>query len=272
MYMDLYNTVFIQVDLTLRCQLNCAYCCEGSNTYKYKQQDDELFFQNYLNLLKYEIPRIKTSLPIRLRLMGGEPTLQPHLTEILAETIKNQNISGFSLFTNSLRPNPIIKSSSQENFIVTTLHLNAERTFKKILQNTLNNDNNIIFNVMVDDYDEYPDFSTLLKTLKEIHVHQKFIHIQPLKNGKGYNYQNYLKWHKLFYEEHGFHDYYDNRLKKMSLFFNQRLHKCNVRTSTYKNGMFESDCDDSILNLDSLILQKKFCRNPTCFCDTVYFN
>ena len=88
------------------CNQRCAYCNEGFGSDQFRPQSS--FFStpsqvnSYVNILK--ILKLKTIGKFEVDIIGGEPTLHPHIYEILSKLNGISNCEEISLLTNLKKP------------------------------------------------------------------------------------------------------------------------------------------------------------------------
>jgi radical SAM protein with 4Fe4S-binding SPASM domain len=84
----------VQIDLTNKCNLNCFYCYNKSNSLKFKEQSDE----DLINTTKKVITQLN---PLTVVFSGGEPLLRKEILFKLSKMLKENGIN-IHLNTNSL--------------------------------------------------------------------------------------------------------------------------------------------------------------------------
>jgi len=87
----------LRVSLTDRCNLRCVYCMPEEMVFKPR---DELLTDDEILLLI----RVGTELGVRkVRLTGGEPTVRPHIVELVARVAEVPGITDLGMTTNGVR-------------------------------------------------------------------------------------------------------------------------------------------------------------------------
>lgn len=76
------------------CQLKCEYCFQSSKTASFLSKKK-------LDIILNQIKKINQKMEIII--MGGEPTLYPHLNYMIDELYKIDNVKEISIFTNGLK-------------------------------------------------------------------------------------------------------------------------------------------------------------------------
>ena len=154
------------------CNQKCSYCYEGyghdatrpkSTFFKdIKQQN------NYLDTLT--ILRLKTIGTFDVDIIGGEPTLHPHLFNILQELTENKNCNEISLITNLSKPLEYFKKvndlKSSKLTLCPSLHFEyySDKLIQKCIDINKFKNITIIPIIMVHDNIEY--HNNIIKTLQ----------------------------------------------------------------------------------------------------------
>ncbi len=91
------NIHYLRISLTDRCNFRCVYCMPAEMSFQppsYLLQDDELL----------RLVRIATTVGFdRVRLTGGEPTVRPHLVDLVEGIAHTPGIREIAMTTNALR-------------------------------------------------------------------------------------------------------------------------------------------------------------------------
>jgi GTP 3',8-cyclase len=91
------NIHYLRISLTDRCNFRCVYCMPADMVFQprdYLLRDDELL----------RLVRVATTVGFdRVRLTGGEPTVRPHLVELVGEIAAIPAIKEIAMTTNALR-------------------------------------------------------------------------------------------------------------------------------------------------------------------------
>lgn len=154
------------------CNQKCSYCYEGyghnatrpkSTFFKdIKQQN------NYLDTLT--ILRLKTIGTFDVDIIGGEPTLHPHLLNILQELTENKNCDDISLITNLSKPIKYFKTindlKSDKLIICPSLHFEyySDELIQKCVD--INEFENITIIPIIMVHDDIKHYNNIIKTLK----------------------------------------------------------------------------------------------------------
>src|SRR5688500_4617320 len=87
---------YMRISLTDACNLRCVYCMPEDMTFRPRQElmtDEELLF----------LVRVGASLGVnKIRLTGGEPTIRPHLVELVREIAAVPGIKDLAMTTNAI--------------------------------------------------------------------------------------------------------------------------------------------------------------------------
>jgi GTP 3',8-cyclase len=87
---------YLRISLTDACNLRCVYCMPEDMTFRPRQElmtDEELLF----------LVRVGASLGVnKIRLTGGEPTIRPHLVELVREIAAVPGIKDLAMTTNAI--------------------------------------------------------------------------------------------------------------------------------------------------------------------------
>ncbi|MCH8314293.1 MAG: radical SAM protein, partial [Nitrospinae bacterium] len=95
----------MNIILNTYCNLKCNYCFADEYMEENVQTPDKSM--DYDFFISELLPRIKSASLINF--MGGEPTLHPHFTDILSNTLKNMMpFSYLGVFTNGLMPDKVL--------------------------------------------------------------------------------------------------------------------------------------------------------------------
>lgn len=81
--------------LTYRCNLRCPYCFANEFV---GESSEEISLEDFDTALEY----LTKGAPVRVGLIGGEPTIHPHFDEILRRTIDNPRVASITVFTNGI--------------------------------------------------------------------------------------------------------------------------------------------------------------------------
>jgi organic radical activating enzyme len=88
------------------CNQRCAYCNEGFGSDQFRPKSS--FFKNQSQIDSYKtvlkILKLKSIGPFEVDIIGGEPTLHPHIYEIIEEVNSIENCKEISLLTNFKKP------------------------------------------------------------------------------------------------------------------------------------------------------------------------
>lgn len=88
---------YLRISLTDRCNFRCVYCMPATGM-KFQPRDEHLTDDELLRVV-----RMCTKLGFRkLRLTGGEPTIRPHLVELVREMKSFPGVDEISMTTNGL--------------------------------------------------------------------------------------------------------------------------------------------------------------------------
>ncbi len=87
---------YLRISLTDACNLRCVYCMPEHMTFRPRQElmsDEEVIY----------LVRMAASLGVdKIRLTGGEPTIRPHLVELVREIAATPGIRDIAMTTNAL--------------------------------------------------------------------------------------------------------------------------------------------------------------------------
>lgn len=87
---------YLRISLTDACNLRCVYCMPEDMTFRPRQElmtDDELL----------QLVRVGASLGVtKIRLTGGEPTIRPHIVELVRAIAHTPGINDLAMTTNAL--------------------------------------------------------------------------------------------------------------------------------------------------------------------------
>jgi len=87
---------YLRISLTDACNLRCVYCMPENMTFRPRQElmtDEEILF----------LVRVGASLGVnKIRLTGGEPTIRPHLPELVRGIAATPGIADLSMTTNGI--------------------------------------------------------------------------------------------------------------------------------------------------------------------------
>jgi cyclic pyranopterin phosphate synthase len=87
---------YLRISLTDACNMRCVYCMPEDMQFRPRRElmsDEELFF----------LVRVAASLGVtKIRLTGGEPTIRPHLVEIVREIASVPGIKDLAMTTNGV--------------------------------------------------------------------------------------------------------------------------------------------------------------------------
>lgn len=87
---------YLRISLTDACNLRCVYCMPEDMTFRPRQElmtDEELLF----------LVRVGASLGVnKIRLTGGEPTIRPHLVDLVREIAAVPGIKDLAMTTNAI--------------------------------------------------------------------------------------------------------------------------------------------------------------------------
>lgn len=93
---DAFN--FIEIELTNKCNMACAYCWEGSSTRWQKEtgrrmpDTDDAIFTKVIDILnEYWETRLKDEKYIEFSLLGGEPFFTDHMYQFIEDFVVNLN-------------------------------------------------------------------------------------------------------------------------------------------------------------------------------------
>lgn len=87
----------LRISVTDRCNLRCAYCMPSDNL-KWMEKDSILSYEEITRLTA-----IFVSLGIdKIRVTGGEPTVRPHITNLIESISKINGVKSISMTTNGL--------------------------------------------------------------------------------------------------------------------------------------------------------------------------
>jgi cyclic pyranopterin phosphate synthase len=87
---------YLRISLTDACNLRCVYCMPEDMTFRPRQElmtDEEILF----------LVRVGASLGVnKIRLTGGEPTIRPHLVELVRAIAQTPGIKDLAMTTNGI--------------------------------------------------------------------------------------------------------------------------------------------------------------------------
>src|SRR3569833_3179266 len=84
----------LRISVTDRCNLRCAYCMPSDNL-KWMEKDSILSYEEITRLTA-----IFVSLGIdKIRVTGGEPTVRPHITNLIESISKINGVKSISMTT-----------------------------------------------------------------------------------------------------------------------------------------------------------------------------
>jgi len=122
------NIHYLRISLTDRCNLRCVYCMPEHMIFRpiaEMMQDDELLL----------LVRLFANLGFdKIRLTGGEPTIRPHLVEIVSKISATPGIRSLSMTTNGMLLSKLarpLKEAGLQRVNVSVDTLDAER-FKQL--------------------------------------------------------------------------------------------------------------------------------------------
>lgn len=161
---------YLWIDVTHNCNLRCQYC---DNYIREKSPlDVDRIFRNAVNAVKRYSDK-----DVRFNISGGEPVLYPKLQELL-DIINQSSCHGVTLYSNGLKTLPNFQKEGKENFIHTSFHLDYPKSYKTIVQNVEKTGMPCIYNILVKEFDEYPNFKELEEVLDKIR--DQYIHTYPV--------------------------------------------------------------------------------------------
>lgn len=145
------------------CQLKCEYCFQYSKT-------SSFLTKNKLDIILNQLRKIDQKMEIII--MGGEPTLHPHLNYMLDELNKIENVKEILIFTNGIK-------------LLDKIHFNSKVRLTFSYHYTQNNKNNIINNLKYLNKVNPPiyyDVNIMMVPNKKIDVSEfkKFCKVKPL--------------------------------------------------------------------------------------------
>ena len=154
------------------CNQRCSYCYEGygskdtiPNSTFFKDNSQQNHYLNILTILK-----LKTIGTFEVDLIGGEPTLHPHLFNIIQDLTSNKNCYEISLITNLSKPLSYFKRlddlKSEKLIICPSLHFDyySDELIQKCID--INNFEYIDIVPIVMIHDDIKHHSNIMKTLK----------------------------------------------------------------------------------------------------------
>lgn len=120
------NSVKIEWNLGKRCNYDCTYCPPSIHDFKSPHTD--------LSILERAVDKLcEIKKPIRISLTGGEPTVHPHIEELL-EYFKFKGISWVNLTTNGTRPSRwYLQNEFFFNHLIFSLHF--EENWQRVVKN-----------------------------------------------------------------------------------------------------------------------------------------
>ena len=139
------GTIKIEWNLGKRCNLDCSYCPEYIHDNHSPHVD--------IDILKHTVAILNNlDKPIRLSLTGGEPSVHPHIKELLESINVVENISWLSMTTNGTRTEKwYIDQSQYIDQYVFSLHYekNKDQVLDHIINFALTNtDTKILVHIM----------------------------------------------------------------------------------------------------------------------------
>lgn len=145
------------------CQLKCEYCFQFSKTMSFLTKEK-------LNVILNQLKKINQKMEIII--MGGEPTLYPHLNYMLDELNTIENVKEILIFTNGIK-------------LLDKVHFNSKVRLTFSYHYTQNNKNNIINNLKYLNKINAPiyyDVNIMMVPNKKIDVSEfkKFCNVKPL--------------------------------------------------------------------------------------------
>lgn len=209
---DLQKTIFIEFITTSKCNFKCSYC---SAKYRFKENvlnDYERFkmFETYIS----EFKTIKENNPeykIRVRILGGEPTLYPYLNNLLKILNNNPFVDGITVFSNCSHPIPNFNSETKKNFLVFSVHFEYSHLFSRSFKNIINSQNhNIICSCM--GTSRKHKFDYIIKNVKKYNfdIHLSVCYTQDLtRTNLISEFIFYKKTREYMYSRYKLIDYYE---------------------------------------------------------------
>ena len=96
--MSLDNFKFIEIELTNKCNMACAYCWAGSSTrwqkeigQRFPDTDDAMFDKLLVILNDYWLKALKGKHHVNFSLLGGEPFFTDHMYKFIEDFMVNIN-------------------------------------------------------------------------------------------------------------------------------------------------------------------------------------
>ena len=200
--------MILWIDVTYDCNLKCSYC----DAYTYERKNTDTDEERYQNILQ----RLQNFKDIEeVRICGGEPTLFKYLWNLVDYLLERDY--RVLLYTNGLKEIPL--KYKDKIRLYSSFHLEYPKLWKKVYHNT--KDFDTIYNILVREYEKYPNFTELDGILKnDIKVHIQYITEPHRKDIQGTleNYQKFIEYlqargkNDVFYNEDIAKNYYARRM------------------------------------------------------------
>ena len=97
---DNYNSIFFSWQLIDKCQYNCTYCSSVNYNLNTFNKKNLKVWKPFIKMLQTK----RLGIPFTIELLGGEPTIHPHIHEIIKELSNNKNCTSIDMITNLAKP------------------------------------------------------------------------------------------------------------------------------------------------------------------------
>jgi organic radical activating enzyme len=208
---DLQKTIFIEFITTSKCNYKCSYC---SAKYRFKESKFNDYgrfkmFETYINQFK-TIKENNPEYKIRVRILGGEPTLYPYLNDLLNILNNNPYVDGITLFSNCSHSIPNFNSETKKNFLVFSVHFEYARFFNRSFKNIINSQNhNVVCSCVCNSHNSHLEF--IIQNVKKYNFefHLSPCYTQDLQRSKLIqSFIDFKKTHEYIYSRYKLMDYY----------------------------------------------------------------
>lgn len=262
--------IYIELELTTKCQLKCSYCCANSPT-RFDHYPDDVKLAVILRTIK----QITNVHDIAVRLMGGEPTMFKHINTLIANLNSNPRVRKVELYTNLMGRVP-----RGDYITVVTLHLGQYARFIKNMHKIQKLPGTCVLNVMLPKYEEFTQWDELKMLLDQLPT-DVFVHPQPIASVAD-TLSDISKYKVLFSQYNEYFETLGDYYNQVKTFFLSRpilCHPDNYRISEdliltndceYVPGKVDlmKTCDLSIIKLNKVVCKQRMCYVDNCvYCD-----
>lgn len=184
------DMVKVSIDVIDFCQLNCEYCFQNSKTHSFLPKHNLIKILHELNKIKFDVQII---------IMGGEPTLYPHLNFMLDELNKIKSVKEILLFTNGMRN---LESLHYNNKLIISFSYHQTQHNKNYILNNINRVKCDFYITTVDvknlDLTGFENYKVILLPIETKHgviINNKnlFLEKEIIINNKQYSLYEYYK-------------------------------------------------------------------------------